>query len=147
MAYRFRRGRGQFTAGSSRSGGAYNYGGRRVLVKGSGFELSYNGPAVMAALMEALTNAFSKLSLEGLQYMQSIVAVDTGELRDSCYVNVSEQGGRIRLEIGATARHAVYIELGTSSHTAQPYIRPTYDFLIQRLPGIIQSEVKRRGGA
>ena len=145
MAYRFR-GRGQFTAPSSRSGRGYNYAGRSVRLKGDNFEITWNGPAVIAQVLDALVDAFSKLSDEALAYMKSKVPVDTGALRDSCFVQIVNSGGRIVLIIGADTPYAVYIELGTSSRSATPYIRPTFDFVIQRLPSIVRNEVRSRGG-
>lgn len=144
MAYRFR-GRGQFTAPSSRSGKAYTYAGRRVLLRENNFSLEWNGPQIITEVLNAVTYAISNLSDEALSYMQSIVPVDTGELRDSCFAQVFTSNGKISLVIGASARHAVYIELGTSSHSAQPFIRPTFDFVVQKLPGIIKAEVASRG--
>lgn len=143
MAYRFR-GRGQFTAPSSRSGRAYTYSGRSVRLKEGPFVLTWNGPALYAALQNALIEAFSNLSDQALSYMQSIVPVDTGQLRDSCYVVVNVVNDRIQVKIGAAASYAVYVELGTSSHSAQPYIRPTYDYVISILPSIVKQEVARR---
>lgn len=144
LRQRFRRGRGQFTAPSSRTGGAYNYAGRRVLIQGDHFQIQWNGPEVFAEVQNALVQAFNKISTEALAYMQQVVPVDTGFLRDSCFVQVSIVGLRLRVVIGAGAPYAVYVELGTSSHGAQPFIRPTYDFVLSILPGIIKAEVASR---
>lgn len=145
MPYRFRRGRGQFTAPSSRSGVAYNYAGRRVLIQGDHFQLQWNGSQVMQQVLSAIVDAFGKVSNEALEYMQRIVPIDTGALQASCFVQVTVTGGRIRVVIGAGEPYAVYVELGTSSHGAQPFIRPTYDFVLSVLPGVIKAEVASRG--
>lgn len=145
MPYRVRRGRGQFTAPTSRSGRGYNYGGRSVRIQGDKFTLTWNGPQFEAMIMEALVNAFSTLSDEALAFMQAIVPVDTGDLRDSCFVQVLIVGNRVQIAIGAGMYYAVYVELGTSKHAAQPFIRPTYDFVVSRLAGVIRNEVSRRG--
>lgn len=144
MAYRVR-GRGQFTAPTSRSGKAYIYSGRRVLLKGDNFELAWNGPQLVAEILNEVSGALEKLSDQALAYMQQIVPVDKGTLRDSCYVRVSTEGTRLRIEIGATAYYAVYVELGTSRHSAQPFIRPTYDLIVSMLPQLLKREVGRRG--
>lgn len=144
MAYRFR-GRGHFTAPTSRSGKAYVYAGRSVRLQGEKFELTWNGPVVFAALQEALIEAFSNLGDTALEYMQNIVPVDTGQLRDSCFVQVNVEGGRIQVIVGAGAPYAVYVELGTSSHSAQPFIRPTFDYVVQQLATIVRNEVASRG--
>ena len=145
MAYRFRRGRGQFTAPESRRGQQYTYAGRRVLLKSENFQLSWNGPQIMTAIMNAVVGGLQNLSDDALDYMQSIVPVDTGDLRDSCFVVVSVDGGRIKIEIGATMKYAVYVELGTSKMAAQPYIRPTYDFVVANLRTFLRDEVRSRG--
>jgi HK97 gp10 family phage protein len=143
MAYRIR-GQGQFTAPTSRTGRGYIFGGRRVLVKGENFQLTWNGPAVIEAVMNALEEALQDLSNEALNYMQSIVPVDTGATRDSCFVEIVNIGGRLSLVIGAGTPYTVYIELGTFNHPARPFIRPTADYVKQRLPGILKNEVQRR---
>jgi HK97 gp10 family phage protein len=143
MAYRFR-GRGQFTSATSRSGHAFVHDTRRVLISGDNFKLTWNGPTIVAEILAALNNALSELSNEALDYMQSIVPVDTGATRDSCFATVVGQGERVALVIGAGTPYAIYIELGTSSHAARPFIRPTFDFIIQQLPALVKSEVASR---
>jgi hypothetical protein len=144
MPYRYR-GRGQFTSDTSRSGRGYNYAGRSVRVQGANFQLTWNGPQLVDDILSSLQNAFQNISDDALSYMQSIVPVRTGALRDSCFVIVRISGGRIQLIIGAGTRYAVYIELGSSRNGAQPFIRPTYDYVIRMLPGVIRNEVRRRG--
>lgn len=143
MAYRVR-GRGRFTAPTTRSGRSFVYDGRRVTIRGENFQINWDGPVVIAAIMDALQNAFVNLSDDALQYMQGIVPVDTGATRDSCFAVVSFVNGRLNLIIGAGTPYAIYIELGTSSHDAQPFIRPTFDYVISRIPGLLKSEVARR---
>lgn len=145
MAYRVRRGRGQFTAPTSRSGQQYTHAGRRVILKGENFQLSWNGPEIMAHIMNSIVSGLQDLSDEALDYMHGKVPVRTGDLRDSCFVVVSLEGSRIRVEIGATMKYAVYVELGTSKMSARPYIRPTYDFVIANIRNFLRDEVKRRG--
>lgn len=145
MPYRFRRGRGQFTAPTSRSGVGYNYAGRSVKIQGENFTLTWNGPAFVNMIVTSLGAAFETISDQALQYMQSIVPVDTGALRDSCFVDIGIVAGRLRISIGAGMPYAVYVELGTSRMAAQPYIRPTYDMVVSVLPGVIRNEVRRRG--
>lgn len=143
MAYRIR-GSGHFTAPTSRSGRGYIFDNRRVTIKGSNFQLNWNGPAVLNAVMDAIQGALENLSDDALKYMQSIVPVDTGATRDSCFVDILNFNGRLTLVIGAGTPYTVYIELGTFSHPARPFIRPTLDYVKQRLPTILKSEVARR---
>lgn len=144
MAFRAR-GRGQFTAPNSRSGKSYVYSGRRVLLKGDHFQINWNGEQVIANVQNSLLRALSTLSDEALSYMRSIVPVDTGMLLDSCYVNISVDNGKIMLQIGASAYYAVYVELGTARNSAKPFIRPTFDYIVRALPGLVRQEVSRRG--
>ncbi len=147
IAYaRVRRGRGQFSAPTSRSGRGYNYSGRSVQVKGDKFELTWNGPQLYAEIMNKVAGALQELSDKALNYMQSVVPYDTGALHDSCFVIVDIVNGRIRVIIGANTPYAVYVELGSSRNSAQPYIRPTYDYIVSILPSLLRSEVGRRNG-
>lgn len=147
MAYYRFRGSGHFTAGVTRSGNSFTYGGRRVLVRGDNFQLNWNGPAIDALILDAVADALTKLGTEALAYMQSIVPVDTGATRDSCFANITVEGDHIILAIGAGTPYTVYIELGTSTHSAQPFIRPTFDAIKSRLPEIIRAEVQKRANA
>src|SRR5215471_17418609 len=115
MAYRLRN-RGQFTAPESRSGGSYVFAGRSVRIEEEGvaFQLNWRGPEVVAELLNAMDTAMRDLGDQALAYMRSITPVDTGRLRDSEYLDISVEGSRIVLRIGATAPYAVYVELGTA---------------------------------
>lgn len=146
MAYKsYRiRGRGQFSTGSTRSGKSFNYDGRRVLLREGDFQLTWNGPQVVQQVLDAVSQAFQALSVQALEYMQQSVPVDTGALRESCFVNINYDTGNVQLLIGATEPYAIYVELGTISHDAQPYIRPTFDYVISIIPEILSSEAARR---
>ena len=140
------RSRGQFTAPTTRSGKSFTYDQRRVLIReGVQLQLSWNGNKVRDAIIQSVESALSNLSDDALAYMQSIVPIDTGRLRDSCFVQLEVRAGRVRLVIGADTRYAIFIELGTSRRAASPYIRPTYDYVVQRLPALLRKEVASRG--
>jgi HK97 gp10 family phage protein len=142
-AYRFRGG-GKFTTNETRSGKSFVEAGRQVTINGDHFQLTWNGPALTQAIEQALISAFEQLSDEALNYMQSIVPVDTGLLQDSCIAYVTTENGRISMVIGNTAFYAIYVELGSVRNYAQPFMRPTFDYIIKALPGIVRGEVKRR---
>jgi len=55
--------------------------------------------------------------------------VDTGELRDSKYIQVSH----LMVEVGFDSDHAVYVELGTVHMAAQPYLLPANEVAVQQL--------------
>lgn len=143
MAYRVR-GRGQFTASTTRSGKSFNYSGRNVKIAGDNFQLNWNGPEMIQEVLEALSQALSALSVEALERMRQIVPVDTGDLRESCFVDIDITGTRLQLIIGAGMPYAIYVELGTFKTPAQPFLRPTFDFILQVLPFILNSEVAKR---
>jgi HK97 gp10 family phage protein len=64
----------------------------------------------------------------------------------STFVEIFEAAGRYQLNLGAEADHAIYQELGTSRHRAQPFIRPTLDMLAALVPRTLQAEANARGG-
>lgn len=67
---------------------------------------------------------------------QSIVPVDTGNLRDSIHA-VKE--GDMKAAVVTEVEYAPYVEFGTSVQTPQPYMRPAAD--------IVGAEVGLRAGA
>ena len=77
-----------------------------------------------------------------LEDSQSLVPVDTGELKDSGGVN--DLNG---VMVEYTAPHAMFVEFGTYKMNAQPYLRPAIDNnkakLTKGAGGAIQAEIKR----
>lgn len=72
-------------------------------------------------------------------YAQSIAPVDTGEFRDSIDGRVT----RTSVTVFAAAKHARYVEEGTSTHEAQPTIGPAYQHTKGQLRKHIRDEVKK----
>jgi len=68
---------------------------------------------------------------------QSIVAVDTGATKNSIGVDVEG----LFAEIGPTTEYAPFLEGGTSTQAAQPFMGPAYD---RNLP-IIERAVAKLG--
>lgn len=54
------------------------------------------------------------------------VPVDTGELRDSINVQADDPVNK-EIYIGSTVEYAIYIEMGTTKMSPQPYLRPALD--------------------
>jgi HK97 gp10 family phage protein len=111
-----------------------------------GTELAWAGEGVERFSEDVLEATFTTLSDRGLSFMQGLTPVDSGELRDSEYVQVYEEGGRVVMQIGAEAGHAIFVELGTSKMSAQPFIRPTFDWLQRQVPQTMRAESEARGG-
>ena len=59
----------------------------------------------------------------GVEAARRYVPVDTGALRDSIR---SEQDGS-EGEYGSDLEYSIYVEMGTSKMSAQPYLRPSID--------------------
>jgi HK97 gp10 family phage protein len=58
---------------------------------------------------------------------KGLAPVETGELRDSIYSQPFSEGGVFGFEVGATAEHALFQEVGTIHHGPQPYLRPAFE--------------------
>lgn len=111
---------------------------------------------VVPAAVAAITEGAEAVAAEA----QTIVPVDTGELRDSIGVGpVALVGNEVQGSIEATAPYAAYVEFGTGQRgaaspgagagpysdtwpgmTAQPYLRPALD---TARPAILDAFVKR----
>lgn len=138
--------RGQIRSGASRSGRGFYYGGRRVLLfDAPGTEVEWAGQGVAQLSRDVLEATFTTLRDRGLGFMRSLTPVDTRELINSDYVEIFDDGGRVILQIGATAAHALFVELGTSTHRAQPFIRPTLDYLAGVIGPTLRAEAAARG--
>lgn len=142
------RNRGQLLSGKTRSGRGFYYGGTRVLLMDEpGTELVWAGSGVEKFADDVLEAVFSTLGDRGLAYMRDRTPVDTGELVASTFVEIFEASHRYQLNLGAAADHAIYQEMGTSHHRAQPFLRPTLDYLAALIPKTLVAEANARGGA
>jgi len=140
--------RGQLQTGGSRSGSGFYYGDRRVLLMDTeGTEVVWSGEGVALFTNDVLYAVFSDLSKRGEDMIRSLAPVgETGDLQESCYAFVDRDGGRVLVVAGATAKYAIYQELGTSRHAASPFIRPTFDYLAAQVGPMLKAEAAARGG-
>jgi len=72
-------------------------------------------------------------------YAQSIAPVDTGEFRDSIDGRVTPSS----VTVFAAAPHARYVEEGTSTHAAQPTVKPAYEHTKAKLRQRVRDEIKK----
>lgn len=70
----------------------------------------------------AMRVALEEVGLTAERYAKRICPVDTGRLRNSIthQVNMSEKA----VYVGTNVEYAPYVELGTKTQKAQPYLRP-----------------------
>lgn len=105
------------------------------------WSLTWYGDAVAARLNERLHAGVEAAALAVLQYARQSVSrpnptgrapsrpgeppkMVTGELRDSLGAAVAVEGERVVAVVGAGARHALFLELGTRRMAARPFLRP-----------------------
>ena len=104
------------------------------------------GQFIQARIDEAVAQAVTGWATKVLETAQDIVPVDTGELRDSGHVEVTQAGKTVAAAVVFDAPHSVYVEFGTGIRgaaspgagdgpysstwpgmAAQPYLRPAFD--------------------
>lgn len=92
-----------------------------------------------AAVREGAVGAVTDETEAVADDMREGAPVRTGELRDSIVSDVDEAAlaGRAR----ATARHATFVEHGTSSTAAQPFAQPAAEASRRRFPKRVRDAV------
>lgn len=83
------------------------------------------GPKVRRSSSAEMTKAAAQLRDDA----KAAAPVDSGALRDSIHV----RGGQDYRDIIADARHAMFVEFGTSSMAPQPFLWPQVPAATQRL--------------
>ena len=78
---------------------------------------------------------------------RSLAPVDTGWLRDSLDYTVRQTETTFAIVIFAGAEYALYVELGTSRMSAQPFLRPVLDRITGVYRDFLAAEVRRIGRA
>jgi hypothetical protein len=98
---------------------------------------------VTKALQAALTTGATYG--ESMWDMIAPVGIDprtSGDLKRSWFGHVTNVGGSLSLVIGASARHAIYVELGTSTMSPRAPVRTTAAEIVAILPYFIANELK-----
>lgn len=98
-------------------------------------------------LTEAQRRAAHRTADWAIMEARALAPVDTGELRDSLDYVVRQTETTFAIVIFAGAEHALYVELGTSNMSAQPYLRPVLDRITAQYREFLADEVARVGRA
>lgn len=94
-------------------------------------DLAAAGPKVRAASSSEMTAAAAQLRDDA----RNAAPVDTGELKSSIHV----RGGKGYRDIIADARHAFFVEFGTSDTPPQPYMWPQVPAAEKRLADALEA--------
>ena len=79
-----------------------------------------------AATLNDVQTVVKNNTAEMTERMQKGAPVDTGYLRRSINMNLLEAG--LTGIVGPTADYAPYVEYGTRFMSAQPYVRPAFNY-------------------
>jgi HK97 gp10 family phage protein len=91
----------------------------------------------------ATQDAISEFADDVVNHMKGVVPVDTGKLRDS----ISKEVNGMNVTVGPRGvDYAAFVEYGTSRGPAQPYVRPTIQWvrangparIARRIEGVIE---------
>lgn len=91
--------------------------------------IAARGPKAQARTMRNAETA----AQEAAQEARRLCPVDTGYLRSTIYGRVVADPTGWRAVVGASADYAGFVEYGTSRQIAQPFLRPAYQTMIERL--------------
>lgn len=94
-------------------------------------------------LIEAQERAAQRVGEWAAEQARSLAPVDTGELRDSITFTIRRTATTFAVVVLAGADHALYVELGTSRMSAQPYLRPVLDRISAQYRTFLQEEVRK----
>jgi hypothetical protein len=109
-------------------------------------KLDWQGPAVLRLLNGAARAGMERRASVIAGRLRSELHRDTGEMAESSFAEVRQEGSRLVLSAGSDAEHTAYHELGTSRYPAHPQIRTICDQEFPRVLGDIAAEVGGRAG-
>jgi hypothetical protein len=108
------------------------------------FRATWYGAKILGEIDAAMQQAMDETAVEAKDDARSHAAVDTGEFRDSIDAVVTQTGaGRRKMVLSASARHSLYVILGTSRMPARDPIRPAMDRAIPKLRDRIRAALGR----
>lgn len=97
-------------------------------------------------LTEALIAAVAEASLEVETEAKRNTPVDTGRLRSSLGQEVVDSQGLSR-DVATNVEYAPYVEYGTSTQEAQPFLTPAREKVAARFPQIVEKHARRVTGS
>ena len=100
-----------------------------------------NTEKVESGIDAAIARALEKIGLKVERYAMGLCPVDTGRLRNS--ITHSVEKGQNCVYIGTNVEYAPYVELGTSHHKEQPFLRPAAIDHAGEYRTIIEKELKK----
>lgn len=92
------------------------------------------------ALWKALARGLEECGLVAEGYAKRLCPVDTGRLRNSI-THVTSYGAKA-VYVGTNVEYARYVEMGTSRHKEQPYLRPAAQNHGSQYRAIIENELR-----
>lgn len=93
---------------------------------------------VIAAKNAAIMAALESIGITAEAHAKVACPVDTGNLRNS----ITHETGNSFVAIGTNVEYAPYVELGTSTQRAQPYLQPAIENYMDQYRQIIQQALK-----
>jgi HK97 gp10 family phage protein len=96
----------------------------------------------MSALLSAQERAAYRVGAWATEEARRLAPVDTGELQASITFEVRRTATTFAVVVLAGAEHALYVELGTSRQSAQPYLRPVLDRIGEQYRSFLAEELR-----
>lgn len=97
-------------------------------------------------LTEAITNAVAEVAIDVEREAKRNTPVDTGRLRSSLGVEVVDALG-LQRDVATNVEYAPFVEFGTSTQPAQPFLTPAREKAAGRIPEIVAKHVRRVTGS
>lgn len=94
-------------------------------------------------LLDAQARAAERTGAWAAEQARALAPVDSGELRDSITYEVRRTASSLAIVVLAGADHALYVELGTSRMSAQPYLRPVLDRIGAQYQQFLAEEIRK----
>ena len=104
----------------------------------SNFKMTSHKDEVLDELDSKVEIALEKIGLRAETHAKKYCPVDTGRLRNS----ISHTQSGDTEYIGTNVEYAPYVEFGTSTQKAQPYLKPAVTNHVEEYKKIVKSTLK-----